>query len=80
MRPRRNPAFIAPNGPIPGPSFMEALMTTTILIAMASFAAGVITTLSWRKIRTFAAAEEAALVADAKTEAAKVVADVGRKL
>lgn len=55
-------------------------MTIIILTAIAGFAAGVATTLSWRKIKAFATAEEAALAADAKAEAAKVAADVARKL
>jgi len=51
-----------------------------VLTDLALFAAGVVVTLSWQKIRAWLAEEETSAAAAAKAEAAKVAADVARKL
>ena len=52
----------------------------TILADLAIFAAGVVVTLSWQKIRAWLGAEETRAIAAAGAEAANVAADVAKKV
>lgn len=56
------------------------MTTLVVLTDFAIFAAGILVTLSWRKIRAWLGAEESTAAAAAKAEAAKLAADVTRKL
>jgi hypothetical protein len=56
-------------------------MTTLVIIGdIGCFTAGVIATLSWRKIKAWLAGQEAAATTAAQAEVTKVTADVKAKV